>query len=347
MLSSHTAHFFYPLYSVYNMIRFALLSSLLIGCGAFLHSPPADEKMTLRILDNEDEQAEDEEADYSWMEGYTLKYENCFADDNLASFLLCPSNATCSSGCDGGAKYTADFAFFIDAFTEAQLGAREYACEMARENCDNDDEDTCYSNAGLDYCVDKEDDEFDVQEYLECAQFQDGYIGPYCADGYNIYLGYYEDECYTLADEGAFESEYGYALPYSAESIIEGDCARCNEHGLDQDQTEGDQDDDDDVLEQCVELYEGVYSKCEDGMGGDTTGCDSIDTLEENDPAVASIKNGSSGGSIAMTVVLFIALATAILACCGLAFYCYPKLMNQKEDDPTEPTTTGPGYNIM
>jgi hypothetical protein len=322
------------------MIRFALLCSLVIGCSAFFQSSPT-EKMT-RILEDAEE-----EADYSWMSGYTLKYENCFANDNLASFLLCPNDNSCSSGCSGGAKYTVDFAFFLDAFTEAQLGARDYACEMARENCDNDDEDQCYANAGLDNCVDDDEDDFNVQEYLECAQFEDGWVGPYCADGYNIYLGYYEDEgCYTLAAEGTFESLYGYALPYSEESIITDDCANCKEHALEQDQNEGDQQDEDDVLEQCEELYEGSSLKCEDGMGGDTSGCGSIQELEENDPAVASSRStGSSGGSAAARAFLFIFLAIAILACCGLGYFCYTK--NQKVDDPTEPTTTGPGYDMM
>ena len=103
--------------------------------------------------------------------------------------------------------------------------------------------------------MDEDEDDFNVQEYLECAQFQEGYVGPYCADGYNIYLGYYEDEgCYTLAADGTFESLYGYALPYSEESIIQGDCANCKEHGEEQDQNDGDQEDEDDVLEQCEEL---------------------------------------------------------------------------------------------
>ena len=82
-------------------------------------------------------------------------------------------------------------------------------------------------------------------------------------------------------------------------------------------------------------------------MGGDTSGCDSIQELEENDQAVASTRSGSSGGSTAARAFLFIGLAIAILACCGLAYFCYPKLMNQKVDDPTEPTTAGPGYDMM
>jgi hypothetical protein len=285
------------------------------------------------------------------MSGYTLKYENCFANDNIVTFLLCPEEDSCRSGCSGGAKYTTDFAFFIDAFTEAQLGAKEYACEMTRENCD-DDEDQCYTNAGLEYCIDGEgDDDFDVQEYLECAEFEDGYVGPYCADdGYSIYLGYYEDQCYTLAAEGTFESLYGYELPYSSTSIIEdGGCANCREHAEQQDQNDGDEEDEDDVLEQCEELYEGVSSKCEDGMGGDTSGCETIEELEESDPAVSSTKSSSNGSSVAKKSLLFIGLVIAILACCGLAFFCYPKLMNRKERDPTVPTSeaTAPGYDLM
>lgn len=289
------------------------------------------------------------------MNGYTLKYQYCFADKNMVEFLLCETGDSCKDGCENGNSYTIDFVTFVDAFSEAQMGAREYACEMVRENCEEDEEEDCYANAGYnyDYCMEDED-EFNVQEYLECAEFEDGYVGPYCADdGYSIYLGYYEDECYTLAAEGTFETAYGYVLPYSKESgdsIITGDdgCANCNEHALDQDQNEGDQEDEDDVLEQCEELVGGSYSKCEDGTDGDKSGCETIEELEESDPYVSSTKTSSNGGSsTAKRAFLFIGLAVAILACCGLSYFCYSKYSNQKEEDPTAPATSGPGYEIM
>jgi hypothetical protein len=117
---------------------------------------------------------------------------------------------------------------------------------------------------------------------------------------------------------------------------------------LDQDQNEGDAEDEDDVLEQCEELVGGSSSRCEEGTGGDTSGCETIEEMEENDPYVSSTKTSSSGGSsTAKRAFLFIGLAVAILACCGLSYFCYSKYSNQKEEDPTAPATSGPGYDIM
>lgn len=335
------------------MFRLVLLSAL-IGCANahFLHSKTLPEsrdttpRTTPRLLEDDG---------YSWMSGYSLKYENCFANDGVATFRLCPEDDSCKSGCSGGASYSVDFLFFVDAFTEAQLGAREYACEMTRENCDDDDEDTCYANAGLDYCIDNDDeDEFDIQEYLECAQFDDGdyYVGPFCSseDAYSIYLGLYTDEyCSVLADEGTFYELYGYELPYSSTSIIETECARCREHALDQDQNEGDQEDEDDVIEQCEELYEGS-AKCEEEIDveyADTSGCSYIEQLEEDEPAIAaSTKAGSSGSRAKKLTLLFVGLAIAILACCGLFYFCYP--MYKKEKEPADETeATAPGYKLI
>lgn len=233
----------------------------------------------------------DEDADYSWMNGYSVLYENCFPNQKLASFRLCPADSSCRADCSGAGEYLLDLATFIDAFTEAQLGGREYRCEMARENCAYDDDALCFTEEnGLAYCQENED-EFDLQEYLECKEFDDNYyIGPYCAeDNFNIHLGLFTDEdCSVPAGEDvSFEETYGYVLEYSAEaevSIVADECAECREHHNDQDQDEDDQEDEDDVIEQCEELY--AYStKCESsGVGlSDETGCSYIKELQKAD----------------------------------------------------------------
>jgi hypothetical protein len=269
----------------------ALLSTLAFASAA------TRKGTTIRRLEEEDG---DGEGDYSWMTGYNLKYENCFSSDSVATFRLCPSESTCQQGCENGADYVADLAFFIDAYTEAQLNAREYRCEMARENCDYDDDGQCYQAANLDYCDDANEDDngFDLQEYLECTEFGDEgyYVGPYCSDTdlYSIYLGVFTDEdCSQAADVGLFESEIGYELPYSSGSIITDECARCDEHALEEDQNGGDDaEDEDDVLEQCESLYEEA-TKCESDLGtdnADESGCDYIQELQETAGAGSSSK---------------------------------------------------------
>jgi hypothetical protein len=105
------------------MLRVALLLSALISSAIGSPFVPAKHAgMTPRHLE--------EDNDYSWMSGYTLKYENCFADKGMVSFRLCPRDNSCQSGCSEGGQYLVDFWFFLDAFSEAQMGAREYACEM-------------------------------------------------------------------------------------------------------------------------------------------------------------------------------------------------------------------------
>lgn len=293
------------------------------------------------------------------MSKYNLKYKNCIASEGMVTFQFCPEDDKCGSDsdCSSGSIYSVDFPTFIDAFTEAQMEAREYACEFVRENCD-DDEDTCYAAAGYDYCIDNEgDDDFNIQEYLECIEEDGYYVGPYCSedDAYSIFLGVFTDEdCTTRADDdAAYQNEYGKVLSYSAEtgtSIIADPCARCNEHALEEDKNGGDAEDEDNVLEQCEDLYEDSL-KCEqdgDVENADASGCSYITEMEENEKAISSTKTSSVGGSAVKKSLLWIGLAIAILSCCGLAYFCYPKLMNRKED-PTKPESeaVAPGYDLM
>lgn len=241
------------------------------------------------------------EDDMSWMTGYSLVYENCFHSENLVSFRLCPGNQnSCSSECNNGGEYLVDLIYFIDAFTEAQMNAQEYRCEMIRENCDNDDEDQCYYESGANYCIEQEEEaEFNIQEYLECTEIDDGlYVGPFCAqDNFAIHLGTFVDEdCTQFAQEGAFENAMGYSLPYgwyTSVSIIESDCAQCSEHAAEEDQNEGDQNDDDDVIEQCENLY-AAASKCEENLEvtyPDTSSCAYLETLKKEANITTSNKS--------------------------------------------------------
>lgn len=142
-------------------------------------------------------------ADYSWIAAYSLRYLGCSAlvqvsgqngnnnnnnnnngqsssmlyHEQLARFALCPS--TSCGTCSGGGEYVLNMATFVDAYTEAQLTALEYACETVRGNCVcNDDtvddktcESACYTKANMTKCINYNgngDQDFEVQRYLEC-----------------------------------------------------------------------------------------------------------------------------------------------------------------------------------
>lgn len=267
---------------------------------------------------------------------------------------------SCSVDCDDGAEYLASLADFVDAFTEAQMEARAYRCEMARENCQYDDDGSCYdsdaSGYDLSYCQDDWDEALDIQEWLECQQLEaqdddgnadggedDGvkyYIGPYCSeDNYSLHLGVFTDaDCTVRADD---DSAYGTmndgaTLPYSAatgESLVGSDagngveeneyCASCREHAKEEDQNDGDQQDQDDVLEQCEDLYGYTFAKCEDGLNiddADSSDCEEISEIKNVDIVTSdsvTTGNGSRGRLRGWLVFLFIAL------CAGAAVSAY------------------------
>jgi len=96
----------------------------------------------------------------------------------LVHFSLCPSDSCWR--CKNGAEYVVTLNDFVDAALEAKMTALEYNCERVRENCycDNaNNEDTClyncYKNAKFEECAESMyDDEFDLQEAVECVQLE-------------------------------------------------------------------------------------------------------------------------------------------------------------------------------
>lgn len=159
----------------------------------------ADSKLGNKILSNARRLDENEEADYSWVSGYSLKYQGCFhvsqwnaeAQDEedvrimtkrLVRFRLCPASS-CSSGCDSGyGDYIIDMNTYVNAYIEAKEEIEREACEYLEENtcdCEQKDDDqfdeeecmsSCYSDNNMSYCENDEDG-FELNDYMECAQF--------------------------------------------------------------------------------------------------------------------------------------------------------------------------------
>mmetsp|Transcript_13928 Transcript_13928/g.23144 ORF Transcript_13928/g.23144 Transcript_13928/m.23144 type:complete len:324 (+) Transcript_13928:150-1121(+) len=315
-------------------MKFLVLATSLIATvsGNIFDAAPKD--VTRRLED-----------DMSWMNGYTVMYENCFHTDNVVSFRLCPEGDKCEAGCSGGGEYVIDLNFFVDAFTEAQMGAHEYKCEMVRENCEYDDEDVCYQEAGMNDCVDANEDEngFDVQEWMECNQLDDNYyVGPYCSeDNFNIYLGVFTDAyCTTQVSSTTFYDTYGYVLPYSNSAIIAKECANCREHAADQDQNGGDDaDDEDDVLEQCEELYWGA-SKCEENLDvdyPDVSSCNYISELQSEESVIAgSAKSTNATSAATMGAFIGLGVVGLMLCCCCAGWMYFPRKRGATTPDDGE-----------
>lgn len=257
---------------------------------------------------------EDGDYDYSYVAGYEIKFQGCHhisqwngeAEDEddvrvytkrLARFRLCPEgscDSDDSSGCSAKyGDYVVDMGTFLASWLEAQEDEKEYQCEVYADKCeemcdddgDDDCEQACYTGYGMSYCMDGDDDDnannFDPQDYAECAAFEFGrrqledanddgdaeyYVGPYCADqGGEIRLGLFTDETCTAFSATAFENMAGYELPYSESPGMVGSmCMSCGEQDGDDEDGDGDVD----VKEVCENLY-GTSGKCETKMSID------------------------------------------------------------------------------
>lgn len=184
------------------MFRSAVVATLAATAAARTILPegdiPANSKAGHKLLSKAralEQNGQNGDQDATWMYNYSIKYLGCSSliqinpegggeDDsllytqNLVKFGLCPSNVACSSCGQGDAQYVVNMEDFIDIYTEAKLTEQEQQCENIRESCycdnANDDEvceNQCYTDAGMSDCIEYDDgqDEFEIQEYLECA----------------------------------------------------------------------------------------------------------------------------------------------------------------------------------
>jgi len=246
----------------------------------------------------------------AFLHKFNVLYQNCFADTDVISYKLCPDHRGCRNGCYYSGEYTIDFYEFLDAFTELQLKAHQYKCEMIRENCEDDDNAACYKASGhYNECMREDQDNkiYKLQQYLGgCTQYEEYsiWVKPYCHDSINIYLGVYSDNTcqqeYNTTDWDADSmGEEFPEIPFSLSSnkpIIKDQCAKCREHGKQEDKNGGDDaDDEDKVIEQCEQLYEDRTLSCEtkamylnagydnDQIYPDESGCYYIQQLQTED----------------------------------------------------------------
>jgi hypothetical protein len=168
--------------------RATIVLSLLASVEAFSSSSPLGRKLLskARQLNN------NQEVDMSWIPNYSIRFEKCHSlvqvagegngngnnqqggiiyTQQLAEFSLCPSDSctTGTSSCKNGAKYIVNLREFAQLYLQYKQDELDYACETIRQNCNNDDQDACYSAAGMDQCIEVEGQEQDdMDRYMQC-----------------------------------------------------------------------------------------------------------------------------------------------------------------------------------
>lgn len=224
----------------------------------------------------------------------------------------------------------------------------------------------CYTKYGKeDICADKnpyEDDEeaqekFELKEYMECQAWDvpeaedenerkleeeeeeeiEYFLGPYCANnGGDIYLGLFTDDACTnfAAEDGsggssAYYSLSGEVLPYSYEtkqSVVAFKCMSCKEPVEEDENNNGDQADEDNVIEFCEQTY-AKAGKCESGLGiayPNENACNYMEGIK------IVRKNGvinSSYGGANKTATIFIGIfVVAFVLLAAYVFYLRTKL---------------------
>lgn len=217
----------------------------------------------------------DDGGDYSFLQDYSVKFLGCHhvqqwntnVDDEddvriltkrLVRFRLCPSDQ-CSNdratGCNSKfGDYVVDMDTFLASYLEGLENDKEEICEDAATECqgycENNDDDcvtSCYYSLDVGFCVEEENEGFDVNDYAACAQIdianqdnggrrlEDGgdnyYAGAFCAEqGGEIHMGLFTDDtCTTFASNGydSFYYSMGYQMPYSQSSLVTSRCLTC------------------------------------------------------------------------------------------------------------------------
>jgi len=318
---------------------------------------PANSKLGNDILSKARRVNENAEEQFTWLNNYSIRFNSCHTihsfggdgaeeqeegsnpvgDQHLVKFKLCPSNTDCSK-CKKGGEYVVKMSEFLEVYLETKRELEEAQCATVEDNCvcnyDDGDDDACmaqcYEDAGLDFCV--EDEEFDANEYIECAaaEFNNEqyyassfYIGPVCSsNGNGINMGLFKDASCTIAtDNGTYKtySETSTALPYSQKSLVDKDCISCKE--VDENAYYNQYEEAAEPIELCQQLYM-QSAKCENKMSGksypDTGSCQYINNVIKQLERVYS-SNGRGGNTA--TVFAWIFFITTIAASAGLFYF--------------------------
>jgi len=380
-------------------MRFVLLASALVASCAIDNAIdlqadiPANSKLGRNLLSKARRVNQNQEQQFAWMVDYSIKFESCHAIDvfggeqeggeeegrsphgvqNLVQFRLCPSDSSCSS-CPNSGQYVVDLREFSEVYIQAKQEMQEQICEQIQENCPcyYDDENKCLQKcaeeAGYDFCG-QEEDEFNLEEYMECSEAEFGnnnayytsyYIGPVCSkNGQSITLSMFSDaSCTEKADNSIYEKyNYGSTLPYSSKSLVEKDeCISCKEQQENENQYYQNNNqqnnnyynqEQEDPIELCQQLYE-QSAKCEKNLKSksnwaDTGSCTYINKIL---PALERVYRNQGGGGNAAKVFAWLFAFTTIagLAAC---YYYFTMAKRNTVDLSGAQDSSVPGSGIL
>lgn len=231
--------------------------------------------------------------DMSYLANYSLKMISCDSEATITDadsgeteysavlFRLCPTTNGCDSesvkGCGAGhGDFIVGMNTFVNAFFEDQRDNMSW------------------------------DDQFKVDEYAECRQYQQEkggnnnnnnnnqngenqayWVGPTCLNKNDIALAVFEDETCSTKSETSFETiSNGWTLPYEEGGLISITCLDCvqyNDNG------------ESGIREMCQQVYQSTAYKCETSMefysyyGKNEEGCEATAALM---PVTAKSGNG-------------------------------------------------------
>lgn len=267
----------------------------------------------------EDAAAQEEQAEYAFLQGYSLKMIQCKKDETYVSpvdgsyeyssvvFRLCPNE------CDNDAKYGCssgygDYVVGLNTFAQAYL-------EEKRDDMQGDDDVNDWKFEKFGVC---QEWEVDKDAEVELAEGEALYVGPECTeDSLGVKLAMFSDAlCETESEAYTFEEiSNGVSLPYSSGGLIGTGCESCygqNDRG------------EYEISEMCTGLFE-VAGKCESAMesfhsaGKNEESCEVIAALMP-----ASSKSGA-GGAIGWTI-----FALAVVGAAAYGFMTYKKKQDEK-----------------
>jgi hypothetical protein len=189
----------------------------------------------------------------------------------LVRFRLCPSGS-CSNnfgvGCSSNyGEYVVDMHQFLQVYIAWQMEETAAKCSQYRNSCYKQCYSSsnlncytnCYRNNGVEVSlcaavdsdgnnqfqqVDGTGQVFDLQDYLECAEYEitnsngeelSHYLGPYCStQGGDIRLGFFQDQYCSLPSAyqaSYFEKQTGVEIPFTKSSIVTTSCMSCEAQG--------------------------------------------------------------------------------------------------------------------
>ena len=349
------------------MLFIATIVSAVVAVSAI----DAQSAMGQHLLQNARRLDQNAEYSDAWISGYSIKFQGChnikqwnhnaegdedikISTEALVRFRLCPSDA-CSANSAAGCKngygdYVIDMSNFLASYYQAYRENLEATCATFVANscadCANSDnaeqcEYDCYVNGNMPQCIDhnpyedqeeqQQNQQFEVQNYMACAQFEvhnrkdralndqvKYYVGPYCgSQGGAIFLGLFTDDtCTTEATDIAFIDLAGFALPHSESSIVDANCLSCLEPADVNEQNANDQADADVVSESCETIYL-TAGKCESSLAVD------INPTPNNAACnyIEGIKIVRQDGIITSAAARPSAVATSFIVISAMAFF--------------------------